>query len=107
MIAKLRERGNAVIVVSHDMQFVLDYADRIQEIRSTAVEHGRDPDAIELTVWPGSYRYGSAFDIDLARRYADLGVTRFVVAAQEASGDSFDDLRRFLSDYQDQVLTRL
>jgi len=84
-----------------------DYADRIQEIRSTAVEHGRDPDAIELTVWPGSYRYGSAFDVDLARRYADLGVTRFVVAAQEASGDSFDDLRRFLSDYQDQVLTRL
>jgi len=84
-----------------------DYADRVEEIRRTAVEHGRDPDAIELTVWQGSYRHGSAFDVDLARRYADLGVTRFVVAAQEASGDSFDDLRRFLSDYQDQVLTRL
>ena len=84
-----------------------DYSERVEEIRRTAVEHGRDPDAIELTVWPGSYRYGSAFDFDLAKRYADLGVTRFVVAAQEAPGDSFDDLRRFLADYQDQVLSCL
>ena len=84
-----------------------DYADRVQVIRATAVDHGRDPDAVELTVWPGSYRFGSAFDLDLAKRYADLGVTRFVVAAQEAPGPSMDDLRRFLSDYREQVLDRL
>lgn len=84
-----------------------DYADRVEVIRATAREHGRDPDAIELSVWPGSYRYGSAFDLDLAKRYADVGVTRFVVSAQEATGDTFDDLRRFLTDYRDQVLDRL
>jgi probable F420-dependent oxidoreductase len=84
-----------------------DYAERVAVIRATATECGRDPDAVELTVWPGSYRYGSAFDLDLARRYADLGVTRFVVSAQEAPGDSLDDLRRFLSDYRDQILSHL
>jgi len=84
-----------------------EYAARVDTIRATARDHGRDPDAIELTVWPGSYRYGSAFDLDLARAYADLGVTRFVVSAQEAPGDSFDDLRRFLGDYREQVLDRL
>ena len=84
-----------------------DYADRVARIRETAVEHGRDPDAIELTVWPGSYRHGSAHDLDLAKRYADLGVTRFVVSAQEAPGDSLDDLRRFLGDYREQVLAKL
>ena len=59
---------------------------RIEEIRATAVEHGRDPDAIELTVWQGSYKPGGAFDLDLAKQYADLGVTRFVVSAQEGGG---------------------
>ena len=84
-----------------------EFADRIDVIRATAHEHGRDPDAIELTAWPGSYRYGSAFDLDLAKQYADLGVTRFVVSAQEAAGPTFDDLRRFLTDYREQVLDRL
>jgi probable F420-dependent oxidoreductase len=84
-----------------------DYADRVGIIRAAARELGRDPDAIELSVWPGSYRPGRALDLDLAKRYADLGITRFVVSAQEAPGDTFDDLRRFLSDYREQVLDRL
>jgi probable F420-dependent oxidoreductase len=84
-----------------------DYARRVEEIRSTAVEHGRDPDAIELTVWPGSYKFGSAFDLDLAKQYADLGVTRFIVSAQEGGGTSFDDMRRFLTDYREQILDKL
>jgi hypothetical protein len=76
-------------------------------IRATARDHGRDPDAIELTVWPGSYKFGSALELDLAKQYADLGVTRFVVGAHEAGGASFDDLRRFLGEYREQVLDRL
>ena len=84
-----------------------DFAARIEEIRATAVEHGRDPDAIELTVWQGSYKPGGAFDLDLAKQYADLGVTRFVVSAQEGGGTTFDDARRFLNDYREQILDRL
>ncbi|MFW8745391.1 ATP-binding cassette domain-containing protein, partial [Mesorhizobium japonicum] len=33
MIRRLRDRGNAVICVSHDMDFVLDLADRIHVMR--------------------------------------------------------------------------
>jgi hypothetical protein len=84
-----------------------DFAVRIEEIRATAVDHGRDPDAIELTVWQGSFKPGGAMDLDLAKQYADLGVTRFVVSAQEGGGSSFDDIRRFLNDYRDKVLDRL
>jgi len=84
-----------------------DFADRAALIRSTARDAGRDPDAIELSVWAGSYQPGGAFDLDLAQRYADVGVTRFVVSAQEAAGASFDDLRRFLSEYRTQILDRL
>jgi len=58
-------------------------------------------------VWPGSYKPGSAFDLDLAKQYADLGVARFLVSAQEGGGTSFDDMRRFLSDYREQILDRL
>jgi hypothetical protein len=84
-----------------------DFAVCIEEIRTTAVEHGRDPDAIELTVWQGSYQPGGAFDLEVAKQYANLGVTRFVVSAQEGGGTSFDDTRRFLNDYREQILDRL
>jgi len=84
-----------------------DFALRVEEIRTTATEHRRDPDAIELTVWQGSYKPGGAFDLDLAKQYAEVGVTRFVVSAQESGGTSFDDLRRFLGDYREQILDRL
>lgn len=84
-----------------------DLADRVEVTRAAAREAGRDPEAIELTVWPGSYAPGAAFDLDLAKRYADLGVTRFVVAAHEAGGPSSEDLRRFLADYRAKVLDRL
>lgn len=84
-----------------------DYAGLVATIRATAHDHGRDPDAIELTVWPGSYQPASTFDLGLAKRYADVGVTRFVVAAHEAGGPGLDDLRRFLGDYRERVLDRL
>lgn len=84
-----------------------EYAGLVAVIRATAVDHGRDPAAVELTVWPGSWRPGSALDLDVAKRYADLGVTRFVVSAQEAPAPGRDALRRFLGDVREQVLDRL
>jgi probable F420-dependent oxidoreductase len=84
-----------------------DFADRIDVIQRTAREHGRDPDAIELTVWPGSFKPGGAFDLDLAKQYADLGVSRFLVSVQEAGSNAFDDVRTFLGDYREQILDRL
>jgi probable F420-dependent oxidoreductase len=84
-----------------------DFVARAADVRAAAVDAGRDPDAVELTVWPTSWRPGAALDLDLARRYADAGTDRLVVSAQEAGGAALDDLRRFLGDYREQVLDRL
>jgi probable F420-dependent oxidoreductase len=84
-----------------------DFAARVGDVRSAARDVGRDPAAVELTVWPTSWQPGAALDRDLARRYADAGADRLVVSAQEAGGPALEDLRRFIGDYRDRVLDRL
>jgi probable F420-dependent oxidoreductase len=84
-----------------------DFAARVEDVRAAARAAGRDPGAVELTVWPTSWQPGAALHLDLARRYADAGADRLVVSAQEAGGPGLDDLRRFLGDYREQVLDRL
>ncbi|HZP27511.1 MAG TPA: LLM class F420-dependent oxidoreductase [Acidimicrobiia bacterium] len=100
--AGTRGDGFFPYVVSPD-----DFAARVADVRAAAVAAGRDPGAVELTVWPTSWRPGAALDVDLARRYADGGADRLVVSAQEAGGPALDDLRRFLGDYRERVLDRL
>ncbi|WP_420638188.1 LLM class F420-dependent oxidoreductase [Candidatus Poriferisocius sp.] len=84
-----------------------DYADRVATIRATAVEHGRDPDAVELTVWPGSYRHGGSFDLALIEEYAQSGVDRLIVSAAESGGADIDGIRRFVGRYQADVLDKI
>ena len=100
--AGTRGDGFFPYVVSPD-----DFAARVADVRTAAVGAGRDPDAIELTVWPTSWQVGAALDLDLARRYADAGAHRLVVSAQEAGGPGLEELRRFLGEYREQVLDRL
>jgi probable F420-dependent oxidoreductase len=85
-----------------------DMAARLKTLRAAAREAGRDPDAIELTVWPGSYDFTRTFDLDLVKRYADLGVSRLVVSALEA-GTSAEliGIRGLLESYQEKVISKL
>jgi len=82
-------------------------AKRLESMRAAALEAGRDPDAIELTVWPGSFDFQRGFDLDFVSRYAELGVHRLVVSGLEVGGPDFDDLRRLLESYQDRIVRRL
>lgn len=85
-----------------------DLAARMAELRSAAREAGRDPDAIELTVWPGSFAFDRTFDLDLVRRYRDCGnLCRLVVSAMEAGGTGIDDFRRLVGDYREKVIEKL
>ena len=84
-----------------------DLAARMEIVRSTAVEAGRDPDQLSLTVWPHSYRPGGTFDFELIEQYRDIGTDRLIVAAFEAGDTSLDGLRRLICDYQDKVIARL
>lgn len=84
-----------------------DYADRVATIRATAVEHDRDPDAIEMTVWPGSYQRGGSFDLGLIEKYAESGLDRLIVSAAESGSTDIDDIRRFVGRYQAEVLDKI
>ncbi|MFP8877432.1 MAG: hypothetical protein VCB99_11115, partial [Myxococcota bacterium] len=75
--------------------------------REAAREAGRDADAVELSVWPGSYDFTRTFDLDLVRAYVDQGVSRLVVSAGEGSDDDLDSMRRLLEGYQEQVIKKL
>jgi probable F420-dependent oxidoreductase len=84
-----------------------EYAERIETLRAAAVEAGRDPNRIELSVWPGSYDFTRTFDLDFVREYRDIGVERVVVSNAESRSLDIDKQRDFLRRYQDEILARL
>ena len=84
-----------------------DYAARIETLRAAAVEAGRDPDEIELSIWPASYAFDRTFDVGLVREYKDAGLDRVVVSAVEAQTFDIGGQRDFVRRYQDEVLARL
>jgi len=84
-----------------------DFASRLVTLRGAAREAGRDADAVELTVWPGSYDFSRSFDLDLVRAYVDLGVSRLIVSAGEGGSDDLESMRGLLERYQDEVIAKL
>ena len=63
-------------------------------MRAAAKDAGRDPDAIEITS-------GGGLDLDTVRRYADLGVSRFIVPPL---GFDLDTLRTQLGKFSENVI---
>ncbi|MDQ3146541.1 MAG: LLM class F420-dependent oxidoreductase [Actinomycetota bacterium] len=67
-------------------------------MRKATGDAGRDPDAVEVTV-------GATFDLDVAKRFADLGVGRMIVSAR---GDTeVEGVRRLVERFTDDVASRL
>jgi probable F420-dependent oxidoreductase len=66
----------------------------LDTMRKAAVDAGRDPDAIEVTA-------GGAFDVETAKRYRDLGVSRLVVPPL---GFDVETLRTQLADFGERVI---
>ncbi|MGI8793518.1 MAG: LLM class F420-dependent oxidoreductase [Acidimicrobiales bacterium] len=66
-------------------------------MRKTATEHGRDPDAIEVTA-------GGAMDVDGAKRYQDIGVRRLVVPAL---GRNEEEWKQVLGTFGEQVIAKM
>jgi alkanesulfonate monooxygenase SsuD/methylene tetrahydromethanopterin reductase-like flavin-dependent oxidoreductase (luciferase family) len=85
----------------------VDYAARLETLRATARQAGRDPAQIELSIWPGSYAFDRTFDVELVREYKDIGLDRVVVSAVEARTIDIEEQRDFIHRYQDEVLARL
>jgi probable F420-dependent oxidoreductase len=84
-----------------------DFALRIETMRTAAKEAGRDPDAIELTVSPSAWKFGATRDFHVVKAYADLGVTRILMLADEAMSTDVGDIERYIKTCQDEVISRL
>ena len=69
----------------------------LDAMRKAAADAGRDPDAIEVTT-------GGAMDVDTARRYEDLGVSRLVIPPL---GFDVETLRAQLAEFGERVIAPL
>jgi probable F420-dependent oxidoreductase len=84
-----------------------DLATRIETIHRTAREHGRDPDAIEITVWPGSWKPGSTLDLGVVRRFTEVGAHRMTMSAQESGATEVSQIRDLVRRVQDEIISNL
>ena len=74
-----------------------DLAKLFDTVRTTAREHGRDPDVIELTC-------GGAMDVDGVHRFEDLGASRLIVPA--LGGDA-EGWRKALGGFGEHVIAKV
>jgi len=84
-----------------------DLAARLETVRRSAQEAGRDLSGFSVTVWPASYRPGASLDLGLARAYRDAGAQRLIIAAYEAGDAGPASLRRLLAEYRERVILAL
>ncbi|MFN8026073.1 MAG: LLM class F420-dependent oxidoreductase [Acidimicrobiia bacterium] len=67
-----------------------EFAAKAARVREIAAAHGRDPAAVEISAWPGSFDPAAEMDVDFLRRYVDAGATRIMVSrycVPDANGD--------------------
>jgi len=80
-----------------------DMALRIEDAYRAADAAGRARNAIEFTVWPGSWQFRASLDRDIMRRYLALPISRIVVGMHEADSSSFTDLRTLIRRTRDVI----
>jgi probable F420-dependent oxidoreductase len=84
-----------------------EFETRIGVMHSAAREAERDPEAIELSIWPASYDFTRTFDVPFVKAYVDAGAHRIVISAGEAMTNDLNGQRDFIRRYQDEVLSKL
>ena len=77
---------------------------RLREIAAAA---GRDPEAIEITVWPGSHDHASEHDVDYVRRFVAAGARRLLITPQVSPKHGFGSFREQVDRYREGVLDKL
>lgn len=84
-----------------------DFGTGVETIRTAATAAGRDPDRIEITVWPASFDFTKTFDLPFVKSYVDRGAERLVVSQGESMTTDIQGQRDFVRRYQDQVVAKL
>jgi len=81
-----------------------DLAERVRDLNAAALAAGRDPAAVELSVWPGSWMYRASLDVEVLRRYLALPVSRVVIGMHEADQPTFLGLRELICRTRDNLV---
>ena len=76
-------------------------------LRDVAVAAGRDPAAVEITVWPGSHDAASEHDVDYVRRFVSAGARRLLITPHLGRDQGFASLRDQILGYRQRVLDQL
>jgi probable F420-dependent oxidoreductase len=84
-----------------------EFATKADLVRRAAVENGRRPEEVEMTVWPGSADPSAERSLPWVQRYIDAGATRLVMHARIDRPDDLPLLRDQLNRYQDEVASRV
>jgi probable F420-dependent oxidoreductase len=84
-----------------------EFAEKADRVRAVAAAAGRDPAAVELSVWPGSHEPASEMDPDYVRRFVAAGASRVMIARYVSPDGGLDALRGQLLQFRSEVLDRL
>ena len=84
-----------------------EFAAAVSRLREVAVDAGRDPDEVEITVWPGSHDRTSEFDVEYVRRFVAVGARRLLITPHVARDKGLESLREQILRYREQVLDKL
>ncbi len=84
-----------------------DFAKGVETIASAAREAGRDPSAVELSIWPASFDFTRTMDLEFVRSYVDAGASRIVTSQGEAQATDIAGQRDFIRRYQDEIVAKL
>lgn len=90
----------------HDVA-VPEFAAGSAHVRDLARAAGRDPSAIEITVWPGSKDPSTEFDLDVVRSYVEAGATRLIMMPYVERPDQIGEAIAQVQRYRDQVIEKL
>jgi probable F420-dependent oxidoreductase len=83
-------------------------ADRIREIATAA---GRSENAVEMTIWPGSFDFTREFEPDYVRPYVAAGASRIVLTpplfGPESLLNGVENLATYVDRYRNDVAAKL
>lgn len=79
------------------------FAEGVGAVRRSALDAGRSNDAVEFTVWPGSYDPRRGNDGDLGAAYVDAGADRLILRPEVGGDTSLVALADQVTRYRDEL----
>ncbi|MFE3800329.1 LLM class F420-dependent oxidoreductase [Nocardia tengchongensis] len=88
-----------------------DFAHGADKIRELSTAAGRSEDAVEMTIWPGSFDFVREFDADYVRPYVTAGAGRIVLTppmfGPESLLNGVENLAAYVDRYRNDVEAKL